>query len=51
MTVSQPLEFLLSGALGSMLVVAVATLRIFLGWQYVGDRLLSASIAYEETGW
>ncbi|KAL4428459.1 hypothetical protein ABPG75_002548 [Micractinium tetrahymenae] len=47
----QPLEFFLSGSTGSLLVVAAAALRIFLGWKYVGDRLLTASLEYEETGW
>ena len=41
---SQPLEFCLSAGLGSLLVVAVAVLRIYLGWAYVGDRLLSAAV-------
>ena len=47
----QPAEFFLSASLGSLTVVAVAVLRIYLGWSYVGDRLLSAAVAYEETGW
>ena len=47
----QPLEFFLSASTGSLLVVAVAALRIYLAWQYVGDRLLTASLEYEETGW
>eukprot|EP00873_Tetraselmis_striata_P017282 jgi/Tetstr1/437546/TSEL_026218.t1 len=47
----QPLEFFLSGSTGSLLVVSVAVLRMYLGWSYVGNRLLSASVAYEETGW
>eukprot|EP00879_Flechtneria_rotunda_P001984 GHRR01002159.1.p2 GENE.GHRR01002159.1~~GHRR01002159.1.p2 ORF type:complete len:166 (+),score=64.15 GHRR01002159.1:755-1252(+) len=34
-----------------MLVVAVAMVRIYLGWAYVGDRLRSAAVPYEETGW
>ncbi len=41
----------MSAALGALLVVAVAVLRIYLGWAYVGDRLLSAAVEYEETGW
>lgn len=49
--VLQPIEWLLSGATGSMVVVALVVLRIYLGWSYVGDRLLSAAVAYEETGW
>lgn len=47
----QPVEFLLSASTGSLLVVAVAMVRIYLGWSYVGNRLLSASVPYEETGW
>lgn len=47
----QPLEWFLSGSTGSMVVVAILVLRIYLGWSYVGDRLLSAAVAYEETGW
>ena len=41
----------MAGCLGALVVVALVTLRIYLGWQYVGDRLLSASVAYEESGW
>ncbi|CAK0786661.1 hypothetical protein CVIRNUC_009875 [Coccomyxa viridis] len=47
----QTAEFLLSGALGAGFVVSLAVIRIYLGWSYVGDRLLSAAVAYEETGW
>ena len=47
----QTAEFLLSGALGAGLVVSLAVIRIYLGWSYVGNRLLSAAVAYEETGW
>lgn len=47
----QPLEFALSASTGALLVVALASLRIYLGWKYVGDRLLTAALPYEETGW
>ena len=47
----QTAEFFLSGAVGAGFVVSLAVLRIYLGWSYVGDRLLSAAVAYEETGW
>lgn len=47
----QPLEFALSAATGSLIVVAIANLRIFLGWKYVSDRLMTATLPYEETGW
>ena len=47
----QTAQFVLSGATGALAVVAVAVIRIYLGWAYVGDRLLSAAVDYEETGW
>ena len=47
----QPIEFFLSASTGSLLVVAVASLRIYLGWKYVADRLMTATLEYEETGW
>jgi Conserved in the green lineage and diatoms 27 len=47
----QPVEFLLAASAGSLVVVCVALLRVYLGWAYVGNRLLSAVIEYEETGW
>ncbi|BDA50083.1 Uncharacterized protein ycf36 [Coccomyxa sp. Obi] len=47
----QTAEFFLSAAVGAGFVVSLAVLRIYLGWSYVGDRLLSAAVAYEETGW
>lgn len=48
---AQTAEFVLSAMTGSLLVVAVVVLRLYLGWSYVGERLLSASVEYEETGW
>ncbi|KAF5840330.1 hypothetical protein DUNSADRAFT_17174 [Dunaliella salina] len=47
----QPVAWALSASVGSLVVVAVVVVRIFLGWQYVGDRLMSAAVDYEETGW
>ncbi|XP_009599381.1 protein CONSERVED IN THE GREEN LINEAGE AND DIATOMS 27, chloroplastic [Nicotiana tabacum] len=46
-----PLRFLLAASTGTLFLVALIVLRIYLGWSYVGDRLLSAVIPYEETGW
>lgn len=34
-----------------MVPVVIALVRVYLGWAYVGDRLLSAVVEYEETGW
>uniref|UniRef100_A0A452ZPP4 DUF1230 family protein n=3 Tax=Aegilops tauschii TaxID=37682 RepID=A0A452ZPP4_AEGTS len=40
------------GATGSgILAVTLAVVRMYLGWAYVGNRLLSATVEYEETGW
>jgi hypothetical protein len=47
----QPLEWVLSVGTGGMLLVALTVIRLYTGWAYVGERLLSASIPYEETGW
>lgn len=47
----QPIEWAVAGCLGSLVVVVLVVLRIYLGWAYVGDRLLSAAVPYEETGW
>jgi len=46
-----PAEFFLAGGVGAMLFVCVLVIRIYLGWSYVGNRLLSATVDYEETGW
>ena len=48
---ARPMEWFLSASTGALLVVAVASLRIYLGWNYVGARLLTATLEYEETGW
>jgi hypothetical protein len=37
-------------AFGSILV-SLSFLRIYLGWVYVYDRLIKASVNYEESGW
>uniref|UniRef100_A0A7S3UF35 Uncharacterized protein n=1 Tax=Picocystis salinarum TaxID=88271 RepID=A0A7S3UF35_9CHLO len=47
----QPLECFLSTASSGLVVVVLSVLRVYLGWSYVGNRLLSAVIPYEETGW
>ncbi|KAM1529599.1 hypothetical protein ACFX1Z_018784 [Malus domestica] len=46
-----PLRFALAAGTGTLFVVSLIVLRIYLGWSYVGDRLLSAVIPYEESGW
>ncbi|KAH7523811.1 hypothetical protein FEM48_Zijuj06G0051600 [Ziziphus jujuba var. spinosa] len=48
---SEPLKRSLCAVSSGILVVTVAVLRMYLGWAYVGNRLLSATVEYEETGW
>lgn len=47
----EPLRFVLAAGTGTLFLVSLIILRIYLGWSYVGDRLLSAVIPYEESGW
>ena len=39
--------FFLAGSVGALFVTTILCLRIYLGWAYVGERLLSATIEYE----
>ncbi|KAL9680278.1 hypothetical protein QQ045_018156 [Rhodiola kirilowii] len=48
---SEPLKRILAAASSGVLVVTLAVVRMYLGWAYVGNRLLSATVEYEETGW
>lgn len=41
----------LGAASAGILAVTLAVIRMYLGWAYVGNRLLSATVEYEETGW
>ena len=47
----QPLEFTLSCLIGVSLLTGLFLSRIYLGWQYVKDRLKRDRIFYEESGW
>lgn len=46
-----PVQFLLFGAAGAMLIPILALVRLYLGWIYVCDRLAKATVFYEESGW
>lgn len=50
-TRTQSLECFVAASIGSMLIVMVTLARLYLGWAHVGNRLLSATVEYEETGW
>ncbi len=42
---------ILSSAMGICLLTAIFISRIYLGWQYIKDRLRRDRIFYEESGW
>ncbi len=44
-------QFILCSAAGASIGVLLALLRLYLGWSYVRDRLVSRVIFYEESGW
>ncbi|KAK9811453.1 hypothetical protein WJX72_004139 [[Myrmecia] bisecta] len=47
----QPVECLVAAGMGSLVVVTATVLRLYLGYAHVGNRLLSATVEYEECGW
>ncbi len=47
----QPLLFMISGVLGTSLILGLVIIRLYLGWFYIGDRLKSDKVFYEESGW
>jgi hypothetical protein len=42
---------ILSSSVGICLLIGIFISRIYLGWQYIKDRLKSDRIFYEESGW
>jgi hypothetical protein len=46
-----PLQCLLAATVGATVLLLMVMVRLYLGWAYVCDRLLSEHIFYEETGW
>lgn len=46
-----PIELILSCLIGICLLTGLFLSRIYLGWQYVRNRLRSDRIFYEESGW
>jgi hypothetical protein len=55
MSLFAPLEesfkFMLASLMGVSLLTGLFLSRIYLGWQYVRNRLKSDRIFYEESGW
>ncbi|XP_057468548.1 uncharacterized protein ycf36-like, partial [Actinidia eriantha] len=48
---SEPVRPALVAASSGLFVVTLAIVRMYMGWSYVGNRLLSVTVEYEETGW
>ena len=44
-------RFLLAGFFGVLISLALANLRLYLGWSYVRERLKAKKVFYEESGW
>ena len=44
-------QFIFCSAAGASIGVVLALSRLYLGWSYVRDRLISPIIFYEESGW
>jgi Conserved in the green lineage and diatoms 27 len=44
-------EFLLLSAGGGALFLLLTLMRLYLGWSYVGSRLMDTQVVYEESGW
>lgn len=49
--IPEPLKPFLGSVSAGLILVTLAVVRMYLGWAYVGNRLLSATVEYEETGW
>lgn len=46
-----PLQFSLSGAGLATVLPGLVLIRLYFGWVYIRDRLKTAVIEYEESGW
>lgn len=46
-----PWKFLVSDFAISSVILILALIRLYLGWSYVIQRLFSATVFYEESGW
>ncbi|MBF2056520.1 MAG: CGLD27 family protein [Cyanobacterium sp. T60_A2020_053] len=45
------IRFVIASAMGGGFFVALALIRLYLGWQHIGSRLLKTKIVYEESSW
>lgn len=45
------IQKLCSSNVGAIIVILILLLRLYTGWYYIGQRLITKTIEYEETGW
>ena len=45
------IKFLVSAALGALVIPALSLLQLYVGWSHVGNRLQVKDLPYEESGW
>lgn len=45
------IKFLVSAALGALVIPALTLLQLYVGWSHVGNRLQIKDLPYEESGW
>lgn len=46
-----PIQFCLGATAGANFVVILVSIRLYLGWKYIRDRLSNSIVFYEESGW
>ena len=44
-------KFLVSAALGALVIPTLSLLQLYVGWSHVGHRLGAKDLPYEESGW
>lgn len=47
----EPFKCAVGAVCGGLGASTLAVVRLYLGWAYVGNRLFSATVEYEESGW
>ncbi|NJM69110.1 MAG: CGLD27 family protein [Scytonema sp. RU_4_4] len=47
----QTAQFILCSLAGASVGIVLVLVRLYLGWSYIRDRLMSPIIFYEESGW
>lgn len=46
-----PLKYILVSTTTTNIIMTIVLIRLYLTWSYIGKRLISATVTYEESGW